>query len=160
MASTKRSKKADPVAVPKLSKKKRAKAEAELAAAAKKAKKAAAKAKEQAKKEAAKAKELAKKAATKAKERAKKDAAKAEDAAKKDATKAKEAAKKTISKAKDRAKTVAEAVAGEPASNVDSAPAPTEETYATLRARARELRIPNYSRMSKVELQRRIADRG
>ena len=59
--------------------------------------------------------------------------------------------------------TVVESVAA-PVAAVEALPAvvatAVEETYASLRAKARELRIPNYSRMSKAELQRRLAERG
>ena len=117
------------------------------------------------KKNASRVKEAAKKAADKAKNRAKKDADKAKKQAKKAAEKAKSAAKKakkTAGKAKvaaknaakkhgKRAKDFAEVAAPVPAA------APAGDTIVALRARARELGIPNYSRLTKAQLAEQIS---
>ncbi len=92
----------------------------------------------------------AKKAVDGAVKLSKKDAAKAKDAAKKVAAKAKERAKKAAAKAKAEAKEAATTVAAAAAST-------TGDTVVALRARARELGIPGYSRMSKAQLQERTA---
>ena len=134
----------------------------DLARAQEAAKKAAAKAKERAKKEAEKAKASAKKQAEKAKERAK--------TAKKDAGKAKDAAEKAVKK---QTQTAAEVVApaatpsyppstrtwpvpSEPAATAETASASMSDTIVALRAKARELSIPNYSRLTKAQLVERI----
>jgi membrane protein involved in colicin uptake len=110
------------------------------------------------KKEAAKAKDAAKKAAGKAKERAKKHAAKAEAHAKKDAAKAKADAKKAAAKAK-ASESVSETVSAPAVPVTGASTITTGDTVVALRARARELGIPGYSRMSKAQLQERIAAR-
>ena len=122
--------------------------------------------KKSAKKDAAKAKKQAKKAADKAKSAAKK--------AKKKAVKAKRTAKKAAKKHGKKGKNLAKAVAPvltaappyPPSTrtfSVASSPvppaeaAPAEATITALRAKARELGIPNYSRLTKAELVERIS---
>lgn len=120
------------------------------------------------KKSAARVKEAAKKDADKAKNRAKKDAAKTKKQAKKAADKAKSLAKKAKKKAgkakvaakragKNHGTTAKVLVAPAPQSPSPASTAPSmSNTVAELRARAGELGIPGYSRLTKAQLVERI----